>query len=561
MRRSLYLLAGTILLSALPLFTVAFSDRPGRPITSLRPNTSRTVRVQGEHLITITQLEPTQQTVDWVKHTLRNHPAVLRFLRGTKNRLVSFELVDQDTKATRDVPPPDRYRAAFYDYTNNRAIIARGRFDHSDIEVFESAEQPDPSEEEFQEAVSILSKDPKLAAAFKNETVSAYQPMPPLIGAGAGGDRIIGVGLFSKDGSVPHEVVGVNLIRRRIVRFKTLAPETSRASPTHCGPPSAGQGSVPRGTAGQFLVQISREGTLIWQFTVVRPSASSGTRGSSIELRDVDYRGKRVLRRAHVPILNVQYERNSCGPFRDWSYQEDRLMADGTDVAPGIRVTSTPPKTIIDTNDDMGNFLGVAIYDNRSEVTLVTEKSAGWYRYLSEYTFQDNGVIRPRYAFGATASSCVCAPHVHHAYFRFDFDIGTPENNVVFEKAKRSMIQLTSEAMRSRLFGSEHLWVVQNSVTGETVTIRPGRRDGNWDKYGRGDIWALQFKPNELDDGVICITGCDTRIQIHNFINGESLSNQDVVIWYGVHSLHNENDTNTLSGPHVAGPDLILEKF
>jgi hypothetical protein len=439
--------------------------------------------------------------------------------------------------------------------------VARGRFDHSDIEVSESAEQPDPSDEEFQEAVAILSKDPKLGPSLLDKTTGAYQPMPPLVNTGAKGDRVLGIGLFSRGGSIPHEVVGVNLVRGTIMRFETQAPPTAIASPTVCGPPSAGQGSVPRGTAGQFLVQIIREGVTIWQFTVVRPSASSGARGSSIELRDVDYRGKRVLRRAHTPILNVQYERNACGPFRDWSYQEDRLIANGTDAAPGIRVCNTPPTTIIDTGSDTGNFLGVAIYDNRSEVTLVTEKSAGWYRYLSEYTFQDNGVIRPRYAFGATTSSCVCAPHGHHAYFRFDFDIRTPENNFIVENRKGTLSQLTLEDMRSRLFGSDHLWTVQNSVTGEAVTIRPGPRDGNWDKYARGDVWVLQFKSNEIDDGVTCVSGCDTRIQIHNFINGESIVNQDLVVWYGVHFQHHSDDTNTMGGPHVIGPDLILEKY
>jgi hypothetical protein len=30
----------------------------------------------------------------------------------------------------------------------------------------------------------------------------------------------------------------------------------------------------------------------------------------------VSYRGQRVLRRAHAPILNVRYDGNACGPFR-----------------------------------------------------------------------------------------------------------------------------------------------------------------------------------------------------------------------------------------------------
>jgi hypothetical protein len=214
---------GMALLSAIPLFALAYFDKPAAQVASLRPKISGTTRVQGDHLITVTQLEPTQETIDSVKASLIKHPAVLKHLSGTKNRLVTFELIDQDTKATQNVPTPDRYRAAFYDYTNNRAFVATGRFDHSDILVSESAEQPDPSEEEFQEAVAILSKDSKLGQAFKDKTVSAYQPMPPLINTGAKGDRVIGIGLFSRDGSTPHEVVGVNLVRGTVSRFQTQA--------------------------------------------------------------------------------------------------------------------------------------------------------------------------------------------------------------------------------------------------------------------------------------------------------------------------------------------------
>ena len=53
------------------------------------------------------------------------------------------------------------------------------------------------------------------------------------------------------------------------------------------------------------------------------------------------YQGKMVLSRANAPILNVQYERNACGPFRDWSWQEGMFDAPGTDVAPGIRMCTS----------------------------------------------------------------------------------------------------------------------------------------------------------------------------------------------------------------------------
>ena len=77
-------------------------------------------------------------------------------------------------------------------------------------------------------------------------------------------------------------------------------------------------------------------------------TASSGTNGSGVELRYVDYRGKRVLYRAHVPILNVKYSQDACGPYRDWQYQESMIQATGTDVAPGFRLCTAPATTILD---------------------------------------------------------------------------------------------------------------------------------------------------------------------------------------------------------------------
>jgi len=107
------------------------------------------------------------------------------------------------------------------------------------------------------------------------------------------------------------------------------------------------------------------------------PAASSGTNGSGIELRYVDYRGKRLLYRAHVPILNVRYDQNACGPYRDWQNEEGMLQAPGTDVVPGFRLCTSPATTILDTGSDAGNCLGVAIYVQGQEVVLVSEMQAG----------------------------------------------------------------------------------------------------------------------------------------------------------------------------------------
>ena len=393
--------------------------------------------------------------------------------------------------------------------------------------------------------------------------------MPPLVnGSAAAGkvDRTIAVGLKYKDGSNPPEIVGVNMIRQTVTRFANNAPPASTSAITACAANSAGQSTTPRGTAGSFNVVISRAGTEIWNLIVIRPSASSGTRASGIEVQNVNYLGKRVLTRGHVPILNVQYDRNLCGPYRDWSYQEDNFVAIGTDVAPGIRMCTSPPQTILESGTDTGNFRGVAVWDDREKVQLVTEMQAGWYRYLMEWTFTDDGTISPRYGFGATNNSCVCNIHNHHAYWRLDFDIVTAANNFVTENTPVDNFKLTKEEMRPRLYGTNHTWLIENlnAPNGESVLIVPGDNDNNFNKYSKGDLWFLVAKGNEIDDGVNCTQGCDTTIQIAPFTNGENINGADIVVWYGGHFIHDDAESaaaTNLFGEHVVGPNIFLRHY
>jgi hypothetical protein len=139
------------------------------------------------------------------------------------------------------------------------------------------------------------------------------------------------------------------------------------AAAATCGLPNADQDPTPRGIAGQFQVTIPQaDGSPPWSFLLIRPSASSGTNASGVELQNVRYRGKLVPFQAHAPILNVQYARDACGPFRDWLFEESWVQADGTNVAPGIRRSQTPAQTILESGTDSGNF-GASRYTAKAE--------------------------------------------------------------------------------------------------------------------------------------------------------------------------------------------------
>ena len=505
---------------------------------------------------------PDQALLDATKSMVASQPAVTQYLAGTRNRLLWLDILDG-----KQGQPPDRFRVTFFDYTHNRAVMATGMFNvPSSVTATVSRTQPAPSNDEFVAAVDLLAADPYFGPLLARGELKPYQPMPAVIENNTftlQNDRIITVGLWSPKGTAQNEVAGANLSRNTVVRFPNFAPPTSMANSSACGIPPAGQPTTSRGTAGQYQVQLLQNGVPIWSMIVIRPSASSGTRGSGIEIQEVYYNGKRVMKRGHVPMLNVQYAGNACGPYRDWQWQESELdthfaASGGTDVAPGIRQCNVMPQTMMDNGTDTGDFAGVAYYISGTELVMKAEMEAGWYRYVHEWHFDVNGTIRPRFAFGATSSSCVCNTHTHHAYFRFDFDIDTPEKNVVWEVNGRDiMTRKTTEGMTPRSPTTSRRWIVENPDTGDKYLIQPNAIDGLYDTYGRGDVWWLRYHDNaELDDGHNS-TGGDTEVDLAQFVNGESIDKQDVVMWYGTHSVHIGGELDE----DFVGPDIIPLKW
>ena len=577
MPRSLYVLAPSLALVVGILVITGFSESgnaqgPAR-VMSLQGSEARP---QESLRVVVTPWGPTQDAIDAARISTASRPEVQRYLKGTNHRLLHFELIQSDAKSA-SPNPPTRFLATFYDYTNNRTLRAEGSFDSPGaVKISSSADQVVPSEEEFQAAVEILGRDQIFGSALRAGDLKTYPPMPPVLYPDKSGRRVertIYVGVRPSGSSgFNNEIVGVNMIREKVIRYKNGAPPTSRATPEDCGVPSAGQTTTANGTAGQYqFTVIDTGGFAVWSFLAIRPSASSGATSerSGIELRDVMYRGKSVLKRIHTPILNVDYTNNACGPFRDWQYQEGMFQANGTDVPGtngGVRDCGTNIATTeLESGNDTGNFKGIAFYRENNELVLVSEMNAGWYRYIVEYRLADDGAIRPRYGYGATANSCVCLDHHHHVYWRMDFDIGTGGNSITLgSPTGRS---LSTETKMTRFADARRLsFLISNVATGDAYRLIPNDNDGTANAYGRGDVWLLQYKssggsPIEIDDA-----NTNSQANIDPWVNGDSIANQDIVIWYAGHFDHLQglspsetilNSPHILKGDHVQGPDLI----
>jgi len=601
MRRRLYF-AGAILSLVCAISLISSFTNAGASGDSLKKKNKKRQPVT----INIKPVGPTQEDIDRVSNSVKQNPQVQKYLQGTRSRLLSFEINQTDVKRPGDIQQTI-FHAVFYDYTNNRTVVADGNFTNpSSLQVKESNEQPLPNDEEFDEAVRILQNNSEFSSRLRDKTLFVYRAMPPVVEPTDGNTRIqrtlhVGLAPRGTNENESHEVVGVNMISEKVVRYANGAPPTCEASPEACGVPDAGQSTTSRNTAGQYQLTVTQGQTTLWEMLIVRPSVSTGTRASGIEVRDVKYKGKSVMKRGHAPVLNVLYDGNACGPYRDWQYQEDQFQtpAGSTDPAPGIRLAPSTSTTVLDTGNDTGNFRGVAVYPNDNgtpsntnddETVLITELQAGWYRYLMEWRFGHDGTIRPRFGFGATDNSCVCARHHHHVYWRFDMDVAGTNNKVYQTEIPKKLSdrggwqQITTEAKRTREYPKKRNFIIQNAAGSEAYILTPnisdGIRGGIDDAYGSGDLWFLRYKTgttnlqNEYDDGHNSVGGtCQysggntvsgSCIHIDGFVNNEDLNSQDVVVWYGAHFIHSDGNNiinpdrsgEVLTGLHVVGPDL-----
>lgn len=525
---------------------------------------------------------PDQSRIDQAARALLSHPTVLASVADGEHRLLSFalenggEAADCTGRAHKRVEPcsPDRFVGTVYDYVENRVLEIRGQLYALDpqvpgpVEVRVLGHQPLPSGEEFAAAVAIVKHERDLRERLTSGQIAAYRPMPPFIDRRYPDGRVertLTVGLRATQEEAPfHEIVAVSMFDRRVLRG---IEDVVRPGTRVCEPPPGRDPYIARGgLSGQAWVTVTSGGQTLWRFLAIRPGASSGTNGSGIELKYVDYRGKRVLFHAHVPILNVEYgaggQAEGCGPtFRDWQNSETPFEANGEAVAPGFLLCPQPARTIIDNDTDAGNFAGVAIYVDGPEVVLVSEMQAGWYRYITEWRLHANGTIRPRFGFAGTENPCTCNLHTHHVYWRLDFDIRTPGHNVIEEFNDPPIVGNSNwhtkqfEIQRQRDGNHKRKWRVRNTISGETYTIVPGAHDGSPTSYGVGDLWVLRYHSGEIDDGQGFTRDPNlSRAHLERFMSPpESVADTDIVVWYAAHYVH---DAGVEVGNRV-GPDLI----
>lgn len=293
----------------------------------------------------------------------------------------------------------------------------------------------------------------------------------------------------------------------------------------------------------------------VWEMCWLTPQRSSGPRGSGLELRNVHFMGTLVLKRAHAPMLFAEYRNGQGGDcYRDWKDTNASFAAEpavrnilGTpttftaktscDISHSATTSygncpfnGNPDITLTGANCMTGGGVAVENLPNNGGFVLTTQYSASWYQYTSRFFFYANGDIEPQFGFGNNNGTFNNVTHWHHNYWRFDFDLAGPENDEIQRDgvAQANEFAVVRSRVQTRVF---------DPVAGFGYVFETGPED---DKYlanesGRNfhqiDLIGARYIANEYGDNPVYSLS-DCTMQAANIANNQTLTGQDVVLYY-----------------------------
>ncbi len=211
----------------------------------------------------------------------------------------------------------------------------------------------------------------------------------------------------------------------------------------------------------------------------------------------------------------------------------------------------------------------------------------GEYNYIQQWQFSDDGTISP--SVGATGklqrldgdvqeqhgwplyteNGFVVrgVSHMHNYYWKLDFDIGGAANDVVDEinfiaandnkERHLSVTTLTTESARSSEPTSLRSWRVRDKVitnadghaiSYELLPLQVGHRyiGPSFEPFTHNDFYVTRHYPCEK---FASHNDLPCSENVTEFVNGENVDGNDLVVWYSVHFHHLPRDEDEINMP------------
>jgi hypothetical protein len=267
-------------------------------------------------------------------------------------------------------------------------------------------------------------------------------------------------------------------------------------------------------------------------------------------LKNVRWKGVKVLHKASMPNIRVKYRGDAssvnagCGPYSDRisSGNLSRFSGQSTDV--------------------IARFFG----NNLMEIAVFSE--IGGYDLYQAYYFHTSGRFEP--VLYSSGWSCSDSPksrndHIHHPYWRLDFDIDGISNRVrhalTVSGGTMSFAAYSSESgFTVPTNGTDIVWTVTHPNSGRSVRLRsPSNERADaagtpWFSFGSRDVHVRRYRGSEdvgWDD-------FSATSQLGYFTPVEVTEDQDLVFWAIGHLSHTWSQADE-NNPHWHSRGWIID--
>ncbi|RVU86327.1 hypothetical protein EOL70_02435 [Leucothrix sargassi] len=289
-----------------------------------------------------------------------------------------------------------------------------------------------------------------------------------------------------------------------------------------------------------------------------------------------------VLYEAAVAQIHVPYDDNGARyhDVSDFGLGADNLVSLQASECEGGQLAYYNGKAAVcrQVMDGGPAFRQASTTKSQSFLKLFSISDVGEYLYASEWKFYGDGRIIPAIQatgalqrFGSidqeqhgwlmsnNSQGTVGLSHMHNFFWRLDFDLdGTSDNDIVKEinyndfngKRYRELTTFTTEAARSVSPTNLRSWLVSDGNTtnskGHNISYevrlnQAGQREigPSNEPFTFNDFYVSQSSSCEqvASHNRRVYTGCSTD-NLDEFVNGESIQNQDIVTWVGVSFYH-----------------------
>jgi hypothetical protein len=224
-------------------------------------------------------------------------------------------------------------------------------------------------------------------------------------------------------------------------------------------------------------------------------------------LTDVRWKGVKVLYKASMPVIRVQYANNACGPYADRIYSGNMIAnPDCPNDKVCVRQFSSDLMDIGIQAHLGGYYIGQVWSFTRSGVMGAHLWSRGWHCNVS---------------------------HRHHPYWRLDFDVEVVNDQILHYRQPGGPIQwfeIHNEGA-SALAGVPGGWVVRNPSGPRNVGVTPGPTEVG-DAFSP---WDAEYRLYKSAEDAGWPWGAFSQLP---FNEGEDIWGRDIVFWRTGHLSH-----------------------